>query len=78
MKGKANYPKLTLFLFASINIMELMLVLTQGKGMFGHAYLDKLGMVMMVGLVSVFLVMLLKIGISDIIRAVKLVKGNIA
>ena len=77
MKGKSNSPKFALFLFGGILLMELLLVLSQGKGMFEHAYLDTLGWVMMLGLGCMFMVLMMKIGISDMIRGVKLVKGNI-
>ena len=76
MKGRGNSPKFTLFLFVGINTMELLLVISQGKGMFEHAYIDKLGLVMMVGLGVMFGILLCKIGLSDVIRGVKLVKGN--
>ena len=77
MKGKSKYPKTTLFLFVSINMMEFLIILTQGKDMFGHAFIDELGVLMMGGLAVVFILLLLKVGVSDVIRGVKRVRGNI-
>ena len=56
--------------------MEFLILLTQGEGKFGHAYMDALGWVMMVGLAVFVAVLFVKISISGMVRGVKLVKGN--
>ena len=56
--------------------MEFLILLTQGEGKFGHAYMDTLGWVMMVGLAVLVVVLFVKISISGMVRGVKLVKGN--
>ena len=78
MKGKTNSSKFNLYLFTCILGMEFLLVITHGKGRFDHAFFDPLGCLMIGLIAGTFIFFLVKIGISDLIRTVKLVKGNIA
>jgi hypothetical protein len=77
MKGKKGYPKVSMLLLVSILFTEIMVVLTHGRDQFDHAFINKPGQWMLSILALCFGALLLKIAVSDVIRGVKLVKGNI-
>jgi TRAP-type mannitol/chloroaromatic compound transport system permease small subunit len=54
-----------------------MIVITHGQNLFGHAFIDNLGMFFLGLLTLGFVLMLIKIGVSDVLRGVRLIKGNI-
>jgi len=78
MKGNTKYPKLNIKLMMAINFVEFMIVITHGKNSFDHAFIDNLGLLFLGSLMFGFLVVLIKVAISDILRGIRHIKGNIA